>query len=273
VTPVLQDPKRWDLPCLWFDPIPVDRDLPLGAPVTWREYEIGVHELPGHTLYAAAYAFEADGRRIVATGDQQTTEWRPGEQPEVLNYQYRNRFRIDDFRRSAELYRALNPELMISGHWTPRKVTPDYLDMLLEEGERVARLHRELLPPDIDFDAEGFGARITPYRSAVEPGRTLVLEVCVRNPFPTARTARVRMVLPRGWAARPAEQEVKPQGGGEATLVFEVTVPRGESGVRRRVAADLTVGRMRFGQQAEALVTVAPRRPRQDGDAPGGAGV
>jgi hypothetical protein len=209
----------------------------------------------------------------VATGDQQNTAWRPGEQPELLNYQYRNRFRIDDFRRSAELYRSLNPELMISGHWLPREVTQDYLDMLLEEGERVARLHRELLPADIDFDAEGFGARITPYRSTVEPGRTLVLEVCVRNPFPTPRTARVRMVVPRGWAAEPAEQEVKPQGRGEATLVFELIVPAGECGARRRVAVDLTVDRIRFGQQAEALVTVASGPRRKDGDAPGGPGV
>ncbi|MGW5663982.1 MBL fold metallo-hydrolase [Streptomyces sp. NPDC003758] len=273
VTPVLQDPKRWDLPCLWFDPIPVDRDLPVGEPVTWREYEIGVHELPGHTLYAAAYSFEADGRRVVATGDQQNTAWRPGEQPELLNYQYRNRFRIDDFRRSAELYRALNPELMISGHWPPRKVTQDYLDMLLEEGERVARLHRELLPAEVDFGAEGFGAGITPYRSTVTPGRTLVLEVRVRNPFPTARTARVRMVVPQGWAVEPAEQEVKPQGRGEATLVFTVTVPPEGRGARRRVAVDLTVGGVRFGQQAEALVTVARRQRWEDGDAPEGPGV
>jgi hypothetical protein len=100
-----------------------------------------------------------------------------------------------------------------------------------------------------------------------------VLEVCVRNPFPAVRTAQVRMVVPRGWAAQPAEQEVKPPGGGEATLVFEVTVPRGESGARRRVAVDLTVGGVRFGQQAEALVTVAPGRRSAEGDAPGGPGV
>jgi glyoxylase-like metal-dependent hydrolase (beta-lactamase superfamily II) len=258
VTPVLEEPGRWDLPCLWFDPIPVDRDLPVGAPVTWREYEIGVHELPGHTLYAAAYAFEADGRRVIATGDQQNTAWRPGEQPELLNYQYRNRFRIDDFRRSAELYLSLRPELMISGHWPAYEVADGYLEMLLEEGERLARLHRELLPEELDFEAEGFGARITPYRSVVAPGDRLVLEVEVRNPFPVPRPASVRLVVPEDWSADPPVQEVKPEGHEERTVAFVVAVPDHARGTRLRVAADVTVGSVRFGQQAEALVSVRP---------------
>lgn len=256
VTPVLRDPKRWDLPCLWFDPIPVDRDLPVGRSVRWREYEIGVHELPGHTLYAAAYSFEADGRRIISTGDQQTTGWVPGEQPEILNYQYRNRFRIDDFRRSAELYLRLRPQLMISGHWAPREVTEDYLGMLLDKGERLARLHRELLPSEVDFEAEGFGARVMPYRSVVAPGDRVGLDVTVRNPYPGPSRARVALVVPDGWVAEPAECETQVGGHAERTVGFELAVPRGVRGERFRVAADLTVGGARFGQQAEALVSV-----------------
>lgn len=68
----------------------------------------------------------------------------------------------------------LSPDLMISGHWQPRAVDDRYLDMLLAKGEELARLHRALLPLDeVDFGAEGFGARILPYRSVVvngEPG-------------------------------------------------------------------------------------------------------
>jgi hypothetical protein len=39
-------------------------------------------------------------------------------------------------------------------------------------------------------------------------------------------------------------------------VTFEVRPPRGTVARRARVAADLTVGMMRFGQQAEALVDV-----------------
>src|SRR5690625_3186559 len=58
VAPVLADPLRYDLPCLWHDPVPADRVLPLGQTFTWQEYQITVHELPGHTLFAAAFEVE-----------------------------------------------------------------------------------------------------------------------------------------------------------------------------------------------------------------------
>lgn len=257
ISPVLAAPARWDLPCLWYDPIPVDRDLPVDRPVRWREYEIGVYDLPGHTLYAAAYAFTVDGRRVIATGDQQSTEWEPGLRPELLNYQYRNRFRIDDFTRSAELYRRLSPELMISGHWFPFEVTDAYLDMLLEKGQELARLHRELLPREVDFGAEGFGARISPYRSVLAPGGRTRLEVEVLNPFPEPAEAWARLVVPDGWLAEPDTVRLELAGHRPGLATFQLRVPPGGPPVEReRIAVDLTVGHTRFGQQAEALVSV-----------------
>jgi glyoxylase-like metal-dependent hydrolase (beta-lactamase superfamily II) len=35
---ILQRPDYYDLPCLWYDPIPVDRVLPLDTPFRWEEY-------------------------------------------------------------------------------------------------------------------------------------------------------------------------------------------------------------------------------------------
>jgi glyoxylase-like metal-dependent hydrolase (beta-lactamase superfamily II) len=130
---VLERPRAYDIPCLWFDPIPVDRRLPLERPFTWRAYELTAYPLPGHTLYAAAIAFEVDGLRVLATGDQQAVSGGP-DGPDILNYQYRNRFRFDDFVASAELYRRLQPDLIVSGHWLPREVTSAYLDRLLADG-------------------------------------------------------------------------------------------------------------------------------------------
>jgi glyoxylase-like metal-dependent hydrolase (beta-lactamase superfamily II) len=256
IAPLLRDPRRYDLPCLWYDPLPVDRVVPAGVPVRWHEYELTMFPLPGHTLYAVAIAFEADGRTVLATGDQQDGGWADGERTEVLNFQYRNRFRIDDFVDSALLYRRLRPELMISGHWAPRQVDDAYLDMLLAKGEELARLHRSLLPLDeVDFGAEGFGARVHPYRSVVGGGEAQPLEVEVRNPFRHPCVLRVDLVVPGGWRAEPGHREVEVGALGEACVRFEVVPPEGERR-RARVAANLTAGDRDFGQQAEALVDV-----------------
>ncbi|HEY0443859.1 MAG TPA: MBL fold metallo-hydrolase [Candidatus Limnocylindrales bacterium] len=254
---IFRTPSRYDLPCLWYDPIPVDRRLEFGRPVQWHEYEITVHPLPGHTLYAAAIEFEVDGRRVLATGDQQDGRWVADERPEMLNYQYRNGFELDDFVRSAELYKRLKPDLMIGGHWVPRPVTPEYLDELAAAGERLARAHRDLLPLEVvDFGAGGFGARIEPYQSDIRGGDAVEVSVEVRNPFGRPDEALVRLVAPAGWAASPGECRVPLAARGRATATFEVRPPKGVVARRARIAADLTVGSVRFGQQAEALVTV-----------------
>jgi glyoxylase-like metal-dependent hydrolase (beta-lactamase superfamily II) len=255
VAPILEDPLRYDLPCLWYDPIRVDRTLEHRTPVRWHEYELTTYPLPGHTLHAAAIAFEVDGLRVLATGDQLALFGGP-DGPDILNYQYRNRFRIDDYVETGGLLRELRPDLLVTGHWPPRKVTDAYVERIAADGARVAELHRELLPlADVAFDAEGFGARIEPYRSSVAAGSSVELDVAVRNPFDRAETAAVRIVVPDGWTVSPETREVGLEPLGEGSVRFTV-VPAGTRVRRARVAADLTVGDVPFGQQAKALVDV-----------------
>jgi glyoxylase-like metal-dependent hydrolase (beta-lactamase superfamily II) len=252
VAPVLEDPANYDLPCLWYEPIPVRRHVETGRPLRWREYELAMYPLPGHTLYAVAIDFEVDGRRVLATGDQQTGQWRN----ELLNYQYKNRFRIDDFVASAELYQRLRPDIMVSGHWRPRLVDDFYLATLHDAARSLAQLHRDVLPlEDVDFGAEGFGARIEPYRSSLEVGQQGRFSVSVKNPFNETSEASVELVVPAGWLVEPVAQRVELAAHGEGVVEFKV-LPVGGPVRRARVAADMTVGGVAFGQQAEALVSV-----------------
>jgi glyoxylase-like metal-dependent hydrolase (beta-lactamase superfamily II) len=257
VAPILTDPLRYDLPCLWYEPIPVDRAIAFERPLRWHEYEITIHDLPGHTPFANAIEFEVDGLRVIATGDQQDGRWSPAERGEYLNYQYRNRFRFDDFERSAELYRRLRPDLLISGHWLPRRIDDAYLDELLRVGREFARLHRQLLPLDeVDFGAEGFGVRIEPYRTVVKAGTAVRLTAFIVNPFRRPAEANVSAVTPSGWAVEPRECRLPLAASSRGQASFIVRSPAGSAVRRGRVAVDLTVDGVPFGQQAEALVTV-----------------
>jgi glyoxylase-like metal-dependent hydrolase (beta-lactamase superfamily II) len=248
VAPILEHPTRYDLPCLWFEPVPVDRVLPLGIPAAWREYELTPHPLPGHTRYAAALELQVDGKRVLATGDQQTGLVAGRS---ILNYQYRNRFAADDYVRSAELYERLQPDLVLTGHWGVQELPAAVRAQLTRDGRRVAELHRELLPLG---DADGFPARLTPYRSTVPAGEGLDVTVELRNPFERDERALVTVVVPDGWRCEPLRRELALAPRGEGCVGFRV-VPAGPPR-RVPIAADVTVGGTRFGQQAEALVTV-----------------
>jgi glyoxylase-like metal-dependent hydrolase (beta-lactamase superfamily II) len=248
---ILQNPARYDLPCLWYDPIPVDRCLPLAQPIVWEEYTLTLHPLPGHTRYAVAVEFEVDGVHVLATGDQYQ-----GDDGLAWNYVYQNRYAMEDYAATAELYHRLQPDLILSGHWQPLRVTPEYLHQIAADAEALDRLHRELLPEIPDLGAEGFIARISPYQVTALAGKAIPFEVEIRNPFPGPEEAVIRVVAPRGWEVEPAEQVL--QIVDVHQLSFKVTPPPGLAIRRARLAVDLTVAGQRFGQQAEALITVLP---------------
>lgn len=248
---LLADPDRYGVPCLWFDPIRADEVVPLGVPVRWEEYELRVWPLPGHTLWAVAIEVEVDGVRVLATGDHQQDRW--------LNYTYANRFRMADFVDSAELYRRLAPDLVISGHWPPMWVDTTWLDDMAERGRTLERLHRDLLPLDeVDFEAGGLGAWIEPYASQVAGGVGRRYRVMARNPWRETATVTVCLALPDGWRAIPDHATAEAGPLADACLEFDVVPPAGLRERRARIAADVTWGERRFGQLAEALVDVEP---------------
>ena len=247
---ILEYPFRYDLPCLWYDPIPVDRRLPLEQPIHWEEHTLTLHPLPGHTRYAVAVEFEVDGLRVLAAGDQYQ-----GDDGLSWNYVYQNRYAIGDYIATAKLYQRLQPDLILSGHWQPLRVTPEYLHKIAEDAEALDRLHHELLPETLDLGAEGFLARISPYQVTMVGGETVSFEVEIRNPFPRPEEVVIRVIAPQGWKVEPAEQTQ--QIYGIHPFSFQVTPPSGVTVRRARIAVDLTIAGQRFGQQAEALITVS----------------
>jgi glyoxylase-like metal-dependent hydrolase (beta-lactamase superfamily II) len=249
---ILEQPARYDLPCLWYDPIPVDRRLPLEQTISWEEYTLTLHPLPGHTRYAVAVEFEVDGLHILAAGDQYQ-----GDDGLAWNYVYQNRYALEDYVNTATLYRRLRPDLILSGHWQPLRVTSEYLQKIADDAQALDRLHRELLPETPDLGAEGFLARISPYQVTARGGETILFEIEVRNPLPGAAEAVLRIVAPRDWAVEPIEQTM--QISGVHQVQFRVTPPLDLTVRRARIAVDLTIAGQRFGQQAEALVTVVSR--------------
>lgn len=249
---ILENSRAYDLPCLWYDPIPVDRRLPFCEPLRWEEYTFQIYPLPGHTRYAAAIFFEVDGLRLLASGDQYKDR-----DADAWNYVYHNHLQDTDYLQSAELFSRLQPDLILTGHWGAVQAGPAYLDRLRARGERFVALHRELLIDGvIGLDAEGFVARLTPYQTEAEAGERLKYQVQVINPQDSAAEITIRPVVPEGWLALPAVIRLGAEPGETVHAGFTVQPPEGLRLRRARVAVDIDIGGRRYGEQAEALVTL-----------------
>jgi glyoxylase-like metal-dependent hydrolase (beta-lactamase superfamily II) len=249
---VLEAPDRFDLPCLWYDPIPVDRRLTVSTPVRWEEYELMLHPLPGHTLYSVALEFQVDGKRVLATGDQYEGGGGMG-----LNYVFPARYRLGDYTAGALLYRSIRPDIILPGHWEPLYPKPDYFDRLVERDREFEQALRDLLADGGSLGEDRAVVRLEPYLSEVAPDETAELLAEVQNPFDSQACAELHVVAPAGWRAEPEGLSLTLPPGATATVRLRVVPPAGVSVRRARVGLDLTLDGRRLGQQAEALVTVA----------------
>ncbi len=242
---VLAEPTRFDLPCLWFDPIPVDRVLPIDQPIRWQEYTLTLHALPGHTLYAVAVDFEVDGQRVLAIGDQYQ-----GVSVDRCNPVYQNLFQPEDYTHSAGLIARLHPDLILPGHWDPVWVQPGYLSLLQQRGEALEQLHVDLLSSD------EVTACIRPYQVTVHSGQPFQLDVEVGLPLSKRGRCTLRLQAPPGWQIDRPAIDAWLEPGGSLLAAFTVTPPPGVLVRRARLAVDLTLNDSHLGQLAEALVTV-----------------
>ena len=234
---LLEKPEAYDLPCLWYDPIPVDERLPENEWITWEEHRFRLHPMPGHTRFAVAVELEADGQTIVFTGDQYAEE--------QLNYVYKNIWDPEDFIASAKLLRELHPDWILSGHWAKQKPDEDFFRRLMEKGEEVSRLHHALLPEN-DRPLNDFLARFTPYEKTVAPGEIFTVEAELLWKNGEGMTAEA--VVPEGFALLSAGQN-------GAWVSFTLRAPETPV-LRARLGCRVFRGECCLGTQAEMLITV-----------------
>jgi glyoxylase-like metal-dependent hydrolase (beta-lactamase superfamily II) len=260
---LLAHPEAHTFPCDWPQSVRIDRRLPLDQAFEWQEFTFRLAPMSGHTRFAAAIYFEADGRRFAHTGDQffltslggarALGDWANAVVQQ--NHVYRNGAFIDSYRNSARLLREWRPDIVLSGHRLPMYTDESFFSLLDAWGEKFAELHASAMvlgEDEAHFGVDSWGGWIWPYRSHVKDGESVRVRVTVRNPLPAVAQLTVRLVGPEGWRGGSATIEAGPRAEASCALSILATGPCR----RQPIAAELIVGERTFGQVAEALVTV-----------------
>jgi hypothetical protein len=136
-------------------------------------------------------------------------------------------------------------------------VDEDYLQLLTEQGDELADIHDGLLPDDGMLPpADGNIVLLEPFYQRVTPGAALEYEVVVVNPYDDEREIAADLVTPEGWSDPPAASALAAPHE-TVRLRFAVQAPD-VARKRQRLAADVTIGTVRYGQAADAVADTIP---------------
>lgn len=260
--PILEAPPVYDRPCLWHEPIPVVRHLPLNETFYWEDIPITLHPMAGHTRFATLVCSEIDGTRVAHTGDQiffrdsDNLPYGPNSKY-FTNHVYKNGLDIGCYRESFEHLAEFRPDLILTGHTQPYRPDDRWYEIVHQGAKDFDDIHQSLMSlgiEDVHFGAESQGAKLKPYQVHCPQDGTIELGGWVINPFPTEQKARLQLIGPADWEGDVIELDLSPRE--QKTIRVSITSPDGTKCRRQPVGLDLTVGNRPFGQVSEALVTI-----------------
>lgn len=263
---ILENPSRYNLPCLAPEKIKADRVLCDGELLNWKEYEFAVMHFPGQTMYHQAMTGVVDGRKVFFMGDTDCYE--------LDNVElHRRNLRLHGISTFLNYYllepeggyiKTMNklvehdPELLLFAHSGAREGNMEmYLKNLENIKKRIAAVAK-VLPhedPNLGFDPNWI--HFYPYTKKIEHGSEFETEIRVRNHLARMMNARVSLRLPEGWSAEPGEGNLAIEGKAEGSLFFRVKVPESAKLQKRTViTANVVTDGQNWGEFAEMLLDV-----------------
>jgi glyoxylase-like metal-dependent hydrolase (beta-lactamase superfamily II) len=256
---VLQHPMAYNLPCLWREPMTVDRVLHDGEKIEFDGMPLQFFYLPGQTEYTEGLLLNVDGKRLLFDGDN-VAHPLPG-MPLFGHFVCRNYQRIGGGHvYSAKKLLELKPDYVCPNHFEWNVATPEILESYLKSSAEVQDTWKEIIDqPDPEIGVDNSWASLYPYQAEADPGDTIHYELRIRNWINRPSHLRVVIRSPQGWTV-PSAVEIDVTAKGEAAGSFDVKIPRSENRLNRRFAltADIWRDGEHLGEVTEGLINMKP---------------
>ncbi len=247
---ILENPAAYAMPCLFPEPIRVDRPMEDGETIEWKGFRLTAYHFPGQTLYHDGLLVERDGVKAFFTGDSFANFG-------IDDYCSQNRCFLGPgvgYRRCLELLLKLQPDLLVAAHWGPVPISAEYLrkalDLLAEREQRFAALFPWANP---NFGLDPAWIRCYPHRQKALPGATVTVEARVMNHGARPMHARLEMRAPAGWTL-PAAAATTVPARKEGTVRFHLRAPDRPERRRQVLGLAAAVDGVRLGEFSEAIV-------------------
>ncbi|MFC1694365.1 MBL fold metallo-hydrolase [Candidatus Latescibacterota bacterium] len=194
---ILEHPRRFILPCIHNEGVPVARVTTHGESWKWKEFTMTAYHFPGQTQYHGGLLVEGRGERFFFSGDSFSHYGVDNDTPANRNFLGKGR----GHRKCIDVLREANPDIILHSHfdftWRFTSEQLDYMDSILAKQEQQYAL---LLPwEDPNFGTDTGWVRAYPYEQDVFRGCDGVFEMRFTNHAGSPAKATVEPVLPDGW--------------------------------------------------------------------------
>lgn len=262
VTPLMADiaqrPGAYRLPCLTTEAIAEPTVVPDGCRRRWREFQLTFHDHPGQTLYHSALLAEHDdGRKLLFVGDSFTPSG-------IDDYCLLNRNLMHEgegYLRCLDLLATLPADCMlVNQHVSPVfQFDASQIEFMRKAlAERKALLGELFAWDDANYGIDEQWARTYPYGQTARPGRTVDVQVRIRNHSSRPHQYTVTPHVPAGFLAEPRQAHRTIDPGQEEPIAFRIVVPASTARSVGVFTADVAFDRWDLRHWCEALIEVQP---------------
>lgn len=259
---VLQHPMAYNLPCLWPQPMKVDRVLHDGEKVSWEGIPLQFFYLPGQTEYTEGMLIDIDGKRLLFDGDNVGRPL-PGT-PLLGHFVCRNYQRLGGGHvYAAKKLLELKPDYVCPNHFDWSPATPEILGSYLTSSEEIQDIWARIIDqPDPAMGVDNNWISLYPYQSEAAPGDVISYELRLRNWIYRSSHLQATIRAPEAWSVSPASVEINVPAKSEGSARFELRIPRSETRKNRRfvVTADIWRDGEHIGEATETLVNMKPMK-------------
>ncbi len=247
---IIENPLAYQMPCLFPEPIRVDRPMEDGETIEWKGFRLTAYHFPGQTLYHDGLLVERGGVRAFFTGDSFANFG-------IDDYCSQNRCFLGSdtgYEKCFKLLLDVKPDLLIAAHWGPIPISADYLRRALELFAEREKLFARLFPwEDPNFGLDPGWIRCYPYRQKALPGARVVIEARIYNHASQSKPVTAELRVAPGWQPpRPAKAIIPPRT--EGRIRFDTIAPQSASRHRQVLGLAVTFDSIPLGEFAEAIV-------------------
>ena len=251
---LLEQPERYDMPCMVPEGMRVDRVVTRGEAFHWRGIDFRIEQFPGQTWYDHHITFQVDGHRFLAIGDAISGLSFREKRDYIHSFIPKNRTPLSAYGSIPRKIAERRPDLILTGHGGGVEFEPARFESWTRWMDRWQSLFTSVVQaphPDMAMDPHWIEFR--PYKVRIRPGDTVDFRLYVQNHAEKERGCRVRFRSVDGVSVDPPERELVLAAGETKEVVVRVRFPREFSTHSLPVLADVDWDGKRLGEVAEAI--------------------